>query len=143
MGWRAIIFAAVVVPLLAVLFWPGTQPAKAGPSSSANVTCNVLWVHDGDTFRCDGYRKSTRLYGVDAPEMPGACREGRQCVAGDPYASRDYLAALIGDTPLACQHIETDRYQRPVMRCWAGSADLSCAMVQAGHAVKRYGNVRC
>ena len=29
------------------------------------LTCNVKWVHDGDTFRCDGYKKSTRLYGVD------------------------------------------------------------------------------
>lgn len=129
------ILAAVVVFAVA-----GTMKAQ---QDGDRLTCNVLWVHDGDTFRCDGFKRSTRLYGIDAPEMPGACREGRQCVEGDPIASRDYLAALIGNEPLACILTEYDRYERPVMRCTAREADLSCAMVSAGHAVERYQRLNC
>ena len=76
--------------------------------------------------------------------MPGACREGRACVAGDPYASRDYLEKLIGKRSLSCVLMDTDRYSRPVMRCsTAGRKDLSCAMVKAGKAVERYGRLGC
>jgi endonuclease YncB( thermonuclease family) len=105
--------------------------------------CRVQWVHDGDTLRCQGYRKSTRLYGIDAPEMPGACRQGRKCVSGDPYASRDYLRKLVGRGDLVCRLMNTDRYGRPVMRCSAHGKDLSCAMVRSGYAVERYGRLGC
>ena len=124
-----------------------TTSCSSGPAkveqSADTITCNVLWVHDGDTFRCEGFKRSTRLYGVDAPEMPGACREGRQCVEGDPMASRDYLANLIGEGPLICNLTEYDRYERPVMRCAARGVDLSCAMVDSGHAVERYRRLGC
>jgi endonuclease YncB( thermonuclease family) len=56
------------------LVWPGYAPATASPPASADILCNVQWVHDGETLRSAGYRKSSRLYGIDAPEMPGACR---------------------------------------------------------------------
>ena len=124
----------------AVLFWP--QLTSASPES-ATISCDVQWVHDGDTIRCGGYKKSTRLYGIDAPEMPGSCRPGRKCTPGDPIASRDYLASLVKRAPVRCQHVDTDRYGRPVMRCWAGGVDLSCAMVASGHAVERYGRLGC
>jgi endonuclease YncB( thermonuclease family) len=126
-----------------VTFWPAPAPASAKPPASANISCQVQWVHDGDTMRCAGYRKSSRLYGIDAPEMPGACRQGRECVSGDPYAARDYLASLVARGPVRCQHTETDRYQRPIMQCWVGKVNLSCAMIAAGHAVRRYGRLRC
>ena len=119
-----------------------TGPVTA-QQDGERVTCRVEWVHDGDTFRCEGFKRSTRLYGIDAPEMPGACAEGRQCVEGDPVASRDFLAALIGSEPLACTLTEYDRYERPVMRCAARGADLSCAMVRAGQAVERYRRLDC
>lgn len=111
--------------------------------AAATVPCEVRWVHDGDTMRCAGYDKSTRLYGIDAPEMQGACREGRECVDGDPIAARDHLAALVAGREVLCDHVSTDRYRRPVMRCYAARIDISCAMVQSGHAVKRYGNLQC
>jgi endonuclease YncB( thermonuclease family) len=50
--------------------------------------------HDGDNIYCAGEIRSHRLYGIDAPEMPGACRPGRECTPGDPYASRDHLKSL-------------------------------------------------
>ena len=84
-----------------------------------------------------------RLYGIDAPEMPGACRPGRACTPGDPFAARDYLAALTAGHAVNCEQLDTDRYDRAIVRCAADGADLSCAMVAAGHAVERYGRLAC
>ena len=132
----AIILGALGMLISGYYIANGQEPAR-------KVACAVKWVHDGDTFRCEGYAKSTRLYGVDAPEMPGACREGRSCVSGDPYASKTQLERLIGGRALQCTLMDTDRYGRPVMRCSSGGKDLSCAMVRSGQAVERYGRLGC
>ena len=137
-----LVLLALVIAGIASLFFL-TYQAAFGQPVPQTVSCRVQYVHDGDTFRCSGYAKSTRLYGVDAPEVPGACRQGRQCVSGDPYASKAYLERLIGNRTLECDHLDTDRYGRPVMRCWVGSTDLSCAMVSGGYAVERYGRLNC
>lgn len=84
-----------------------------------------------------------RLYGIDAPEMPGACRPGRRCTPGDPYAARDHLRALTRGRKIRCEELDMDSYGRPVVRCTADGQDISCAMVAAGHAVERYGRLNC
>lgn len=139
MPWNSVIIAVVVSCFTVTPAFSSTESIKSLP----RVTCNVRWVHDGDTFRCDGYQKSTRLYGVDAPEMPGSCRVGRSCVAGDPYAAKAQLERLIGGRALQCVVTDTDRYRRPVMRCTSAGKDLSCAMVRSGKAVERYGKLGC
>ena len=105
--------------------------------------CSMPESHDGDAIRCGGKGRSMRLYAIDAPEMPGACRPGRQCTSGDPYASRDHLRALTAGKAVQCRQLDTDRYQRPVVQCFAGGVDLSCSMVQDGFAVERYGRLGC
>jgi endonuclease YncB( thermonuclease family)/uncharacterized membrane protein YsdA (DUF1294 family) len=115
-------------------------PATASGNSFACPSPNH---HDGDAIRCRGGSKSMRLYGIDAPEMPGACRPGRACTPGDPFAARDYLAALTAGHAVNCEQLDTDRYDRAIVRCAADGADLSCAMVAAGHAVERYGRLAC
>lgn len=105
--------------------------------------CEHVDHHDGDAIRCGGKGRSMRLYAIDAPEMPGACRPGRQCTPGDPYASRDHLRALTTGKAVQCRQLDTDRYGRPVVQCFSGGADLSCSMVSDGFAVERYGRLRC
>jgi endonuclease YncB( thermonuclease family) len=117
-------------------------------SSSAAVgenwfPCPNPYHHDGDAIRCGGKGRSDRLYAIDAPEMPGACRPGRQCTPGDPYAARDHLRALTGGKAVVCRQLDTDRYGRPVVQCFADGVDLSCAMVRDGFAVERYGRLDC
>lgn len=80
---------------------------------------------------------------VDAPELPGHCRVGRKCTAGDGKASRAHLQRLVGGKSVHCQPAGRDRYDRLLARCTAGGQDLSCAMVAAGFAVQRYGPLRC
>ncbi len=84
-----------------------------------------------------------RMFGIDAPEMPGACRPGRQCTPGDPYAARDHLRSLTEGRTVVCAEKDIDSYGRPVVRCTADGEDLSCAMVAAGQAVERYGRLNC
>jgi endonuclease YncB( thermonuclease family) len=74
--------------------------------------------------------------------MPGHCRPGRHCVAGNPVASRSYLQSLAGGA-VTCRSEGIDHYGRTIARCKAAGTDLSCAMVKAKHAVNRYGPLWC
>jgi endonuclease YncB( thermonuclease family) len=115
------------------------QPVYA--SSSLGVGCVDPQVVDGDTLRCGATR--IRLHAIDAPEMNGHCRPGRQCVPGDPSASTEHLRALVSGSAVSCRQVDTDRYGRAVALCSAGGRDLSCAQVQSGHAFERYGTLNC
>lgn len=109
---------------------------------AAAIPCVRPYVYDGDYIRCDPFGRS-RLYGIDAPEMPVSCRPGRACVPGDPYDSRDNLRALVAKGGILCRRRDTDRFGRPVLQCWNEDGDLSCQQVEAGQAVPRYGPLTC
>lgn len=126
----------------AVIGW--SEFGAAGASSDApSFACPSPEHHDGDAIRCGSAGRSMRLYGIDAPEMPGACRPGRQCTPGDPYASRDHLRGLTAGRNVRCEQVDQDRYGRAVVRCSADGVDLSCQMVRDGFAVERYGRLDC
>ena len=108
--------------------------------NAPDLACYQPDTVDGDTFRCDGQR--VRLVGIDAPEMPGHCRPGRRCVDGDPHAAKDYLSSITR-TRVECASEGTDKYGRTLGRCKADGVDLSCAMLEAGHAERRYGFIMC
>lgn len=94
----------------------------------------VLIATDGDTLRCSEER--IRLVGINAPEMPGHCREGRDCAPGDPLASRASLATLAR----AAAEIERDgqdRYGRTLARLRVNETELACAQLKGGHAICR------
>lgn len=104
------------------------------------IACTSPRIIDGDTFVCAG--NTIRLAGIDAPEMPGHCRRGRHCVAGNPVASRSYLQSLAGGA-VTCRSEGIDHYGRTIARCKAAGTGLSCAMVKAKYAVNRYGPLWC
>lgn len=116
-------------------------PALDASEAGQSFTCARVRVLDGDTFKCDG--QSIRMVGIDAPELPGHCRPGRECTPGDPYASSANLEALIAGGEVACRTVDTDAYGRTVARCTAGDVDLSCEQMQGGFAVSRYGAISC
>jgi endonuclease YncB( thermonuclease family) len=84
-----------------------------------------------------------RLYGIDAPELPGQCRRGRACTLGDAYARTANLRRLIGCAALQCRQKDVDRYNRTVALCSGQGRDLSCSQVNDGYAVRRYGAISC
>lgn len=94
----------------------------------------TLMVVDGDTLRCNN--ELLRLIGIDAPEMPGHCREERECAPGDPVASKDALQELsLGSPEISRQG--RDRYGRTLVRVKVNGVDLSCAQLDRGHAIYR------
>jgi len=141
---------AIALPSVALLalvaHWRGSGEVIV-PQTAAQPTeliaCPQPNHHDGDALRCGYHGRSMRLYAIDAPEMPGACRPGRWCVPGDPFASRDHLAGLTAGHSVTYRIVASDRYRRPVVQAFADGRDLSCAMVQDGFAVERYGKLRC
>ena len=123
----------------------GTAPVAsvepAGGASSDTFTCSSPTVVDGDTLRCGTTR--VRLQGIDAPEMPGHCRQGRECTPGDPYASADNLRRLVSGGTMSCRQTDTDHYGRVVAICEVGGNNLSCEQVRSGNAVRRYAPLSC
>lgn len=107
---------------------------------AGTIACAHPRIIDGDTLECGGTR--IRLAGIDAPEMPGHCRKGRDCVAGNPHEAKDALRVLASGG-ISCTPQGTDTYGRTIARCTASGRDLSCAMVKGGHAEERYGGANC
>lgn len=120
---------------------PALVSTNSSSSSDADFVCDEARVTDGDTLRCGPLR--VRLASIDAPEMPGHCRRGRTCVNGDPYASKANLERVMASGVIQCRQTDTDRYGRIVALCEVGGRDLSCAQVQGGHAIIRYGDLTC
>lgn len=100
---------------------------------AALLACSLTAI-DGDTLRCG--RERIRLLGIDAPEMPGHCRRGRQCVEGDPIAAKVALAAAIARGPATIERRGRDRYGRTLARVSVSGVDLSEHMVRTGHAIR-------
>lgn len=99
-------------------------------AAAALLTCTAV---DGDTLRCGAER--VRLIGIDAPELPGHCREGRRCADGDPWASKTALESLVRGRWIRLERVGQDRYGRTLAFARTGNIDLSCAQLTAGRAV--------
>lgn len=133
----------IMTALLGGAAWIAGAGPGVGLADQPDVfACRSPYIHDGDNIRCSGMGPG-RLYGIDAPELPGACRPGRRCAPGDPIASRDHLRGLVAAGGVRCRQLDTDRYGRAILQCRAGARDLSCAQVDAGHAIQRYRPLRC
>jgi uncharacterized membrane protein YsdA (DUF1294 family) len=112
-------------------------------AAAGSFACENPSHHDGDNLRCSNVQGAMRLQGIDAPEMPGACRPGRTCVDGDPFAARDHLRRLTRGKTLQCVQEDTDNYGRAIVNCTAAGVNISCAMIESGYAVPRYAPLDC
>lgn len=101
------------------------------------ATATGCTATDGDTIKCG--KEAIRLSGIDAPELPGHCRKGRDCAPGDPVASQANLQAnlqaLITKRRLAIERIGTDRYGRTIAIVRARGVNLSCSQLRGRFAV--------
>lgn len=92
-------------------------------------------VTDGDTIRCGD--EKIRLVGIDAPERPGSCRPGRQCVVGDYAAASATLAQAMTKGPFRIIRMGSGGYGRTLGSVFAGEVNLSCAQLERGVAIYR------
>nr|WP_248291807.1 hypothetical protein [Novosphingobium sp. SG916] len=105
----------------------------ATPTTSVPAYTALCYAIDGDTLRCGpGYVRRIRLLGIDAAELPGHCRKGRDCAPGDPWAHKRALAAFANQT-LTIYPLKQDVYGRTVaiVRNTVG-VNASCFMLQFG-----------
>jgi micrococcal nuclease len=101
--------------------------------ATATLLAAPCTVIDGDTLRCGAER--IRLLGIDAPEKPGSCRPGRDCVAGDWQASTASLERAIKGQTLRIERVGRDRYGRTLALVRTGRVDLSCHQLAQRQAV--------
>lgn len=99
-------------------------------------------VTDGDTIRCGDER--IRLIGIDAPELRGHCRPGRQCAPGDGKASARSLRQFIVGKRLSIRRFRTrkgqrlaDRYGRTLAVVYADGINIACHQLRTGQAIYR------
>ena len=104
---------------------------RGGRPPGATFT-GVAVVIDGDSLRVAGHE--VRLQGIDAPEYRQTCRrEGRVEPCG--HQAREALAALVGGRRVTCRSEGTDRFERTLAICEAGTWVLNREMVASGQAV--------
>ncbi len=94
---------------------------------------SAIMVIDGDSLRSG--LEDIRLHGIDAPEYGQMCTrsDGSDYACGKDAAR--HLRRLIAGAPIDCRIIDTDRYNRTIAVCTAGSRELNQAMVEDGWAV--------
>lgn len=119
--------AAIVGGIVGVV--PTSTMSFLQPGYDETVSGCIVTV--GDTIRCNGER--IRLIGIDAPELPGHCRTGRDCVSGEPYASTQSLAGAIVGT-IRINRTGQDRYGRTLATLSSDKGDLSYWQLKHGQA---------
>jgi micrococcal nuclease len=109
----------------------------AFPAHSQGVRRGTCKAIDGDTLTCLSRRQRihVRLSAIDAPELPGHCRGGRNCAPGDPFAAKANLAAMVAGRIVTWTPLELDRYGRTVALPIAGGRNLACSQLRGGFAV--------
>ncbi|HZQ01372.1 MAG TPA: thermonuclease family protein [Reyranella sp.] len=85
-------------------------------------------ITDGDTIKLNG--TTYRLWGIDAPELHQACKDGWP--AG--VVSKAALSELLTGKSVACESRGQDRYGRTIGLCRADGADVQARMVELGMA---------
>lgn len=105
-------------------------------SGMALQPCTTPYAIDGDTIICG--RERVRLAVIDAPELPGHCRQGRTCVGGNGGASKAALAKLLTMGRVTLRRCGLDRYGRTLAHVYVSGQSLGAVMVAGGAAIERY-----
>lgn len=121
------VWAITVSVVLATL--GGCTQVAALPPAEPVAGCRVA---DGDSLRCGHER--VRLLAIDAPEIPGQCRQGRTCAPGDPFASERNLRDAVAPT-MTIRRVGTDRFGRTLALVEARGRDLSCHQLESKAAI--------
>ncbi len=95
------------------------------------LTCNVINVHDGDTFTCYDNTK-IRIWGIDTPEIPPKVSNDK-AIKNNGYKAKDYLKNKIQGKSLAC-NIKGKSYKRIVAQCFVNKEDIAVYMLNSGYA---------
>lgn len=130
------ILRSALIPLIAVILLAGLTVAVPAMTITGSAR-----ISDGDTISIEGTR--IRLNGIDAPETDQVCLDKADNTYACGIAARDALTDLVQGRSVTCRGNEIDRYDRHIMTCFVGDADINAAMVGGGWALafRRYSDV--
>lgn len=136
-SWTAAPPTSQLLPVAGSVPPPIQEPAyrrvlPQGVERKGQASQDGCTVVDGDTLRCGTER--VRLIGIDAPELPGHCRPGRRCVAGDPFAASEALRKHIGKGEVKIERMGVDRYGRTLANVYMSGINVACELISQGHA---------
>ena len=138
-----LVAAVAVSTFYAALNWPipdvssqiGSTPRdQATVASRGTLRCDVAYINDGDTLRCqDGTR--IRLHAVAARESDGSCSPGHPCPDASAEAATSELQRLAAGKTITCEPTGKS-YDRVTAICWTPSGEeINCALIQSGVAL--------
>jgi endonuclease YncB( thermonuclease family) len=142
----AIAVIAMMVAIFGVILWWPSDPIRSVSDQAAGqrqaylsptnrrFSCQVSYVNDGDTFRCeDGTR--IRLHAVAARESDETCSRGHPCPAASAASATTALKSLVSGQTLSCEKTGMS-YTRITAICWTPSeVEVNCAMIRSGTTV--------
>lgn len=123
--------------------------AIAAQGTTFTCTPTRIWDGDGPIWCAEGPK--IRLAGIAAREIDETCRRGHPCPTARGVDARDHLVRLLGGArgtartghvlvrgpALQCQSEGSGKGERTAAWCrTTGGADLSCAMVAGGYALR-------
>lgn len=145
---RSARFAVAILAMMAAIFgavllWPfpdplrlfggdiSPQPVETLERPANRFSCEVAYVNDGDTFRCeDGTR--VRLHAVAARESDDTCSPGHPCPSATAASATATLRSLVSGRTLSCVKVGTS-YNRITAICWTpDEREVNCAMIRSG-----------
>ena len=132
-GYQLWLMGACIMAAIVIL----AVPARSADSEIKRLT--ITAISDADSLRAGKLR--LRLHGIDAPELRQRCFDE----AGQPYncgqRAKDFLHSILKiGAQIDCQHLDTDRYRRLIVRCFHQGQDIAGQIVRAGWALayRRY-----
>jgi len=124
--------AAAMVAASVVAVLSGAFPLDDAFAAPARTIEGPAMAIDGDTIRVN--QRPVRLWGVDAVERKQTCvADGRPYGCGEKATGA--LASFLGSTPVRCEVVDTDKYDRSVARCTSNGRDVGGYMVSIGWAL--------
>lgn len=143
-GFPTAVAGIAAAAFAVVVYWPSDgepQPlvqkfepmleVRAGPNPVDRFICDVAYVNDGDTLRCeDGTR--VRLHAVAAREADETCSPGHPCPAASAASATAVLRRLAANRTISCERVGQS-YSRVTAICWTSEqVEINCAMIRSG-----------
>lgn len=120
----------LILPLMVLAL--GALQAIPTPGDELTFT-GPMRVIDGDSVEVAG--ANLRLFGIDAPEIGQSCWDAQNTEHDCGRMVRDEMRDLFGSAQAECTQVDMDtRYNRPVVTCVVGGADLGERIVRNGWA---------
>lgn len=131
----ATVAGVALAAFVGTMIWPrgGEVETAQAAAPSYDFACDVAYVNDGDTLRCeDGTR--VRIHAIAARESDNTCSPGHPCPTASADESKAALERLAGDR-ITCIQTGTS-YKRGTAICHnVSGVEIKCAMVRSGAAV--------